>query len=228
MKSIRWVVLLAAVLAFGRVANADTADPAIGVRGCTGGGCSIVVGPGGTFSDSFTSDGTANEQTFGFINNTGQTAAELDLLITPFSNTGLITFTCLTSGEYFNTCSPETSTADGGGGGPILLALTSSDATSTLIRYFNSGEGSLGGIPNAGGFSCDGDFCTPNNPAADAQLFVTMPDLAAGQGFNYTATLIPAPVPEPATVVLISSGLACLGVLKRRRSKRDSGTNSSL
>ena len=226
MKSLRWVVLLAAVAACGVVAKADTADPAIGVRGCTGGGCSIVVGPdGNTFSDSFTADGTGNEQTFGFINNTGQTAAELDLLITPFSNTGLITFTCLTSGVYFNMCSPDTSTADGGGGGPIILLASTSDPTSTLIRYFNSGAGSLGGIPDAGGVSCDGS-CSPNNPAADAQLFVTMADLAKGQGFNYTATLIPAPVPEPASIVLISTGLASIGLIKRRRSKRGKESNS--
>src|ERR1700682_1619508 len=76
--------LVVLLLCLGSVAKADTVDPAIGVRGCTG-GCSIIVGPGGTFSAPCF--GGVALATFGCINNTGQNVVELDLLATSLQNT---------------------------------------------------------------------------------------------------------------------------------------------
>jgi PEP-CTERM motif len=195
--------LVALLLSMGSMAKADTVDPAIGVRGCTGGGCSIIVGPGGTFSTTFF--GGVAESDFGFINHTGQNVVELDLLATSLRNTPLLTYTCVMFSEYFTNCS-VTPNGDG----------------STLIRYFapNNGEGGVGGIPND---PC-GDGCG-SVPAADAQLYVTGTDFAAlktDQGFTADVTLLAAPVPEPGTIILLGSGLGALGLRRLRRGKKTS------
>jgi len=198
--------LVVLLLSMGSVAKADAVDPAIGVRGCTT-GCSILVGPESSSFDTTIFGGVA-ERTFGFINHTGQTAVELDLLLTSLSNTPALTYACLLSGQYYDQCT----TQDAGGG-------------QVLVKYTNSIEG-FGGIPNDPDASCGDGGCHATVPAADAELFVRdrtgftdFSSLRTDQGFTVHATLIAAPVPEPATIALLSTGLGLLGISRRRKKK---------
>lgn len=222
MKSLRWVVLLAAVAAFGVVAKADT-DPAIGVKGGGGSpGVFTINAPDPIFqfdifggaAGGWTSIG--QEQDFDFINATGFDATELDLLITPISG-AVLTYVCGDSSTYFLSCNV---TPESGGG--------------ALIQYTMpgvAGDGFFAGIPNAPDVSCDGPHsCSTGTPGADFAISVTdvagdLVNLDSSQGFHVQGTLV-APVPEPASIVLISTGLASLGLIKRRRSKKSNASNS--
>jgi hypothetical protein len=219
MKLIRWVGLVTVLLGFSAAAAmADTTDPAIGVKG--GGGSTGLFSlndPNFSFTVFGSSFGVGTEQDFDFINATGSTIVEVDLLATLLAGTPALTYTCGDVSTYFTGCQ----VTDQGGG-------------QTLIRYFGPASGTGGtfaGIPNAPDISCDGiHSCFTGTPGADFAISVIdvngdLANLAAGQGFSVQGTLV-APVPEPASIVLISTGLASLGLFKRRRSKKSNASNS--
>ncbi len=189
MRIARLLILAAAVAVFSGVALADTIDPAIGIKGGTL--STPLFEP--VFSFTFYG-GTAAEQDFDFINSTGSTAAELDLLAP-----GPLAYVCGDFSTYFSSC-----------------MTTVLETGQTLIKYFGGG-----GIPNDSTPSCI-DGCFSSVPGADFVMFVQdlngdLASLPSTDSFTVTGTLIAATVPEPGTIVLLSTGLGLVGISRRRK-----------
>jgi hypothetical protein len=202
------------LLSVGNVAKADTVDPVIGIRGCTG-SCSQLIGPSGSFSFTFTGTMglTITEQDFPFLNNTGSTVGELDLVVPAFPSSGptapALTYMCGDASTYFSNClvTPIVPTVTTG----TLLAPV---VTEYLIRYFGGP-----GIPNDPNPLCD-ETCTPSVPAADFLIFVQplnndLSNISPNDTYMVNGQTIPAP--EPATIALLSTGLGVLGISRRRK-----------
>ena len=188
----------------GVVAKADTVDPAIGIKGGTG--SQVLSDP--TFSFTFFG-GIPGEQDFFFINNTGSTVGEIQM-IAPGSPTmgpsipAPLTYICGDVSTYFNSC--------------MVTPLTDGNS---LITY-SGGPG----IPNDPNPTCIEGDCTPSVAAADFDIFVQdvngdLAGLSRNDQFTVQGTLIPAPVPEPATIALLSAGLGFLGFSRRRKKQAD-------
>jgi hypothetical protein len=198
MRIARLLVVATTLAIFSGVAMADT-DPAIGIKG--GGGSQVLTGP--NFSFTFVG-GTSQEQDFDFINSTGFTALELDL-IAPGSPdpgsppiSGFLSYACADASTYYGSC--QTSSLANG---------------DTLFRYFGGA-----GIPNDPNPSCSEFGCTSSVAGADFLMFVQdvqgdLASLPSTDSFTVNATLLPT-VPEPATLLLLSAGLGVLGFSRRR------------
>lgn len=193
MKISRWLVLFAVLGISCTVALADGTDP---VMKLGGGGASTPL-TGFTFSFNFTKTSSAQTTaTFDFINNTGATIGEVDLLAT---GTGL-GFSCdNTDDVYFNTCTPTETTAS-----PVN------------IRYFGLDDTHFG-IPFATTVTCDEDgeeverfvdednqSCTAVPLLSDFKFTVNVTDMSVGQSFTADGTLVPTP--ETGTMVLTLAG----------------------
>ena len=188
----------------GVVAKADTVDPAIGIKGGTG--SEVLSGP--TFSFTFVG-GTSAEQDFFFINNTGSTVGEIQMIAPALPTSGPsistpLTYICGDVSTYFSSC--------------MVKVLTDGNS---LITY-SGGPG----IPNDPNPSCIEGSCTPSVPAADFDIFVQdvhgdLASLSPNDQFTVSGTLIPATVPEPATIALLSAGLGFLGISRRRKKQAD-------
>ena len=189
----------------GVVATADTVDPAIGIKGGTG--SEVLSDP--IFSFTFFG-GTSAEQDFFFINNTGSTVGEIQMVApgSPTSGPAIstpLTYICGDVSTYFSSC--------------MVTHLTNGNS---LITY-SGGPG----IPNDPNPNCSGEEgCTASVPAADFDIFVQdvngdLSGLPGSDQFTVQGTLIPAPVPEPATIALLSAGLGLVGFSRRRKKLAD-------
>lgn len=203
----RWLVVLAIAGLTSFVAKADGIDPQFKLQG--GGGSTGLF----SLNDpnfSFTVFGGTSPQFFDFINATGQTVGEVDLLITLLQGTPALTFTVDPANPYFTDAS--------------VSALENGQ---TLIRFFglNTGEGGFGGLPFATDLSnpeqCDGiENCFTETPGADFRVLVAnnvgttdLSDLPPTQGFSVQGSLVP--VPEPSSIFLVLAGGVVLLILKR-------------
>jgi hypothetical protein len=207
MKISRWLLTLILLSVASSIAMADSTDPKMGLQGgCCSTGLFSLNDPNFSFT-VLASDFTTIGQTelFDFINATGQTATEVDLLANLIQGTPALTFICDPSSEYFTQCSV---TPEGGG--------------QTLIRFFdpNTGEGGFGGIPTAPDIECDGvHSCSTETPGADFAVYVqdVNGDLVnlnqTTDGFTVQGTLL---VPEPSTVLLVLGAGVLLLLFKRR------------
>ena len=206
MKIARLVVVVALVLVFGGVALADTVDPAIGVKG--GGGSPLLSGPTFQFTFTGTQGTTITQQTFDFINNTGFVIRELDLIAPASPDFGSptpvsLSYGCADATTYFASCMP---TVLGNG--------------NTLLRYTGGS-----GIPNDPSPICF-EGCTASVPAADFAIFVQalngdLGGVPVADRFTVQGTAL-ASVPEPASLILMGTGISLLGLTRRRRSAKAS------
>jgi hypothetical protein len=203
------------LLSIGSVAKADGVDPAVGLQG--GGASTGLFSPNDpnfmfdVFGSTFT---PGSIERFDFINATGMVATGVNLTLTLLQNTPALSFTCVPVSQYFTNCSPL---------GPTTL----SDGGSLVLSYFNPnfGEGGFGGIPTDPNPSCDGvHSCSTTVAGADFAVFVQdvggdLAGLPQGEGFHVQGSLVVAPVPEPATLILMSTGLGVVGLIRRRQKK---------
>jgi hypothetical protein len=190
--------LLVLVAFFGiccSVALADGTDPVFKLGG---GGGSIPL-TSDTFSFTVNqADAVAGFVSFDFINFTGATIVELDLLAPGTTTTGdPLSFACINTGDpYFNNCSPQILTA-----GPTTVSFFGLDATHN-------------GIPTATEIFCnegDPDDCTADVSASDFLITVGVADMPAGSSVKIDGRLIPAA--EPSTLLMVlAAGLGFLAV----------------
>jgi hypothetical protein len=201
MKVTKLAILAAAIFVFGGVALADTVDPAIGIKG--GGGSPLLTSPTFSFLFTGTQGTTITTQTFDFINNTGFTIAELDLVAPASPDAGSptsvsLSYACADASTYFATC--------------VSTVLNNGD---TLLRYFGGP-----GIPNDPSPICI-DSCSASVAAADFAIFVQalngdLANVPVADTFTVNGTALPT-VPEPAAILLISTGLGVAAFIRRRR-----------
>jgi hypothetical protein len=194
MKFSRFLIWAAAVVVVcglsGRVANADTVDPAIGIKqGGTGPTGSPVFGVEG-FSHDCGGPETICSVTSDFLDNgTGAPIVALDF---KFSVTQLTPISLVLAEIYQSSFT-----------GFDLIS------NSEAILFAQNGESAIPPCANAGE-SCDG--------TQTLQIFVD------NMNGSLSVTSVPAPVPEPATLALLGSGIGLM-YLRRRRSKRTPLTN---
>lgn len=215
MKISRWFAILAfvgGIMAFvgfsPSTARADSLPPDPGVKLCCGGGSTNLTSPTDpNFVIDFNAANGA-DQTFSFINDTGQTAIAVDLVLTaetdatgnPVSPFDLV-FTCdNTIDPYFTNCSPETPTQ------------------TTLISFFGlDPEFGFNGIPTAppGTVRCTNEEnpadCTFSGPSGSADFSFEIHNETT-DSFILKGTL---EVPEPSTVLLVIVGVLFVFVFRR-------------
>jgi hypothetical protein len=79
----------------------------------------------------------------------------------------------------------------------------------TVLEVISRTEVRLSGAPGVFIPPCTGEFCAPENTFRLNIL-----------GMNGMVTITSAaPVPEPGTLLLLSTGLGCVGLIRRRRNK---------
>ncbi len=202
MKITRLLVLVALFGITCSVALADGTDPVMKLGG--GGGSTPLT----TFTFSFNFTKTNALQTFvtfDFINNTGATIGEVDLLAT---GTGL-GFSCDNTGDvYFNTCSPTTTTPS-----PVTISYFGLDATHMGIPFATQVTCNVDGFEEEVFRDEDNQSCTSVPLLSDFMFTVNVTDMSVGQSFSAAGTLVPTP--EAGTLVLTLAG-GLLFLLYRR------------
>lgn len=186
-----------AALADGAVPN----DPGFKVGG---GGLSPVILTAndpiyaGTFTKTST---TQNTVFFEFINGTGFTAGATNLDVT---DNATLTFLADNTGDpYWANASP------------LFPGVTLSPGGHLTISFFGTDSTHPGLISAIGCTTNDPGSCTSIPSASDFFFEVSVADMAVGNRFDFTGTLVP--LPEPPTILLFLAGGLLLFLLKRSR-----------
>lgn len=199
MKSLRCYLIL---ILLGLSSSAALAD---GIRDpgfLLGGGHTTIVlhtlndaNFAGTFTQSSPGVAVVN---FDFINDTGFTIGAINLDVTD-RQTLSFHIDNTPPNPYFRFFSPTGATTLSPTDPPLRLSWFGTDATHP-------------GIPSATSFSCDTEcFSTP--PLADFGFTVTVTDMAPGDRFDFTGSLVA--IPEPPAILLVLAGGMLLILFKR-------------
>jgi len=200
MKSLRWAVLLAAVLVLTNVANADTVDPAIGVKGNTGIGSQVWGDGAGAGSISvFFSPSTPGVTCVGGV--CSYTTLSADAF---FINSGSIT-----DFKYSFDQSQSTGFSVAVDSVFNLLTIVNDIGSSNPIAFLSGGTI----VP-----ACI-DTCTFDSPTIPGEFLLEASGVTEGTTVTFTSN-VPIPTPEPASLGLLLSGLGVLAVRRLRKGSK--------
>ncbi len=225
MKSVLSLALVSALLF---AATASSAAPGLSLTNPSGGGGSVSISPG----DSFSMNVTLNSDTIAFdgLSYYLKASAANDFTVTSrMTGSQLGTWTSLPNGLTDPTTNPLPSPVSGG----------HSTLLDTSVNSVDLGYSATSFTPNiaAGSYLVDQlTFTTPGNIPGGSYTIFTSSDslLIAAQGtspnFTFPTTSISGAgsftvnvVPEPASVILLAGGGLLLALARKKRSKHRSG-----